>query len=155
MPYVKRSFALACMVFMACADTGEEDSTMAEDTLAMEPATETVALADVAGTWNLDVRTEQGDSVVGLQLVANADPSGWTMVTAGRDPIPVTVQAMGDSIVTVAGPFPSLIRDDVQVTSNVVYRLDGERLTGSGAAHYETMESDSVVGLTIVGTRAP
>lgn len=153
---MKQMLATACVVFLACADGAEEGTMIEEDTLAMEePATETIALADVAGTWNLAVTTEQGDSVPGLQLVASADPAGWSLVYPGRDPIPVTVQASGDSIVTDAGPYASLIREGVQVSTHTVYRLEGDRLTGSGIARYETAESDSVVSLTIEGTRAP
>lgn len=152
---MKKMLAVACVVLCACADGAEEGTLLEEDTLAMEPAAETIALADVAGAWNLAVTTDQGDSTAGLQIVATADPSGWTMVAPGRDPIPMTVQAMGDSIVTVTGPFPSLIREGVQVTTYSTYRLEGDRLVGSGTAHYETTESDSVVGLTIEGTRAP
>lgn len=153
---MKRMLATACVVLLACADGAEEGTMIEEDTLAMEePATETIALADVAGTWNLAVTTEQGDSVPGLQLVASADPSGWTMVYPDRDPIPVTVQASGDSIVTDAGPYASLIREGVQVSTHMVYRVEGDRLTGSGIARYETAESDSVVSITVVGTRAP
>lgn len=155
MVHSKRTLAVVCAVLCACAEGAEEGTTMEEDTLAMEPAAETIALADVAGTWNLQVTTERGDSVPGLQLLATADPSGWAMLSPDRDPIPVTVHAAGDSIVGDAGPYASLIRDDVQVSTHVVYRLDGDRLTGAGIARYQTTESDSVVAVQVVGTRAP
>lgn len=152
---MRKSLAVACVVLCACADGAEEGTMVEEDTLAMEPAEETISLADVAGTWNLSVTTDQGDTVPPLDLVATSDPSGWTMVSPGRDPIPVTVQAAGDSIIADAGPYSSLIREGVQVSTHTVYRLDGDRLVGKSIARYQTSESDSIVNLQIEGTRAP
>jgi hypothetical protein len=156
MPVLKRILVFACAVISACGG-GPEEGTPAEDTLAMEPAppAPTITLADVAGTWNLAATTERGDSIPGLQLVATADPSGWFKVVPGHDPVPLTVMASGDSIVTDAGPYSSLIRDDVLVSVHLVYRLDGDRLIGSGIARYQTSKSDSVVSVREVGTRAP
>lgn len=77
------------------------------------------------------------------------------MVSPGRDPIPVAVQASGDSVVADAGPYSSLVREGVQVSTHIVYRLDGDRLVGNGIARYETAESDSIVNLQVEGTRAP
>lgn len=152
---MKKMLAVTCVVLCACADGAEEGTMLEEDTLAMEPAAETIALADVAGTWNLSVTADQGDPVPPLDLVATSDPSGWTMVSPGRDPIPVAVQAAGDSIVADAGPYSSLIREGVQVSTHIVYRLDGDRLVGEGIARYQTSESDSIVNLQVEGTRAP
>ena len=152
---LKRMLAVTCVVLCACADGADEGSMAEEDTLAVEPATPAISLADVAGTWNLSVTTDQGDPPPPLELVATADPSGWTMVSPGRDPIPVAVQASGDSVVADAGPYSSLIREGVQVSTHIVYRLEGDRLVGNGIARYETAESDSIVNLQVEGTRAP
>lgn len=152
---LKKTLAVICVVLCACADGADEGSMAEEDTLAVEPATPAISLADVAGTWNLAVTNDRGDPPPTVDLVATSDPSGWTLVAPGRDPIPVAVQAAGDSIVTDAGPYSSLIREGVQVSTHVVYRLDGDRLVGQGTARYETADSDSIVNLQVEGTRAP
>jgi hypothetical protein len=72
-----------------------------------------------------------------------------------RDPLEAEVTTSGDSIVMVAGPFESVRRDGVMVTTHSVYRLEGDRLVGTVVARYETTEADSVLRLASEGTRTP
>jgi hypothetical protein len=97
-----------------------------------------------------------GDStLVTYELVATADPSGWTFNFPKRPPVPVRVAAAGDSIVIDAGPYESLLRKGVQVTTHGVARLQDGKLMGATTAHYKTTGADSVLPLRFEGTRAP
>jgi hypothetical protein len=87
------------------------------------------------------------------QSVVTAD--GWTMMLPDRDPIEGVATTSGDSIIVDAGPYESVRRDGLMVTTHAVYRLEGDRLVGTVVAHYETSDADSVLTLTTEGTRAP
>jgi hypothetical protein len=92
-----------------------------------------------------------------LTFVFNAtgDPSTWAFNFPGRPPVPVRVTMDGDSIMTAAGPYESLLRKGVQVSTNGVLRLQGGKLVGATTAHYTTSGADSVLQLRSEGTRAP
>jgi hypothetical protein len=152
-----RGLALACgVLLLACAreEPGEEQETAAVDE---EPATATtISLDDAAGTWSMRGTTEAGDTVPSYELVASADQSGWTIHFPNRPPVPVRIVAVaGDSILTEAGPFESVIRPGVQVSTYYVYRLQDDKLVGNGVARYETTGPDSVLRIRNEGTRAP
>jgi hypothetical protein len=53
-----------------------------------------------------------------------------------------------------AGPYPSVRRKGVQVTTYSTARLQGGSLTGNTTAHYKVKSADSVLTLTTSGTRA-
>lgn len=112
------------------------------------------ATLDVAGTWTMEntVKTTAGaDTVVNSELVATATRKGWVLHLAGRDPIPTRVVAMGgDSVVTAAGPFQSVVRAGLKVTTRETLHFKGDSVSGSMEAHYS---SGQVVKGTIKGTR--
>lgn len=157
-----RRFAICCcaVVLAACTKAKEEP---AMDAMADAPAADaaaapaTMSLADVAGKWNVRTMTESGDStLVTYEMVASADSSGWTLNFPKRKPIPVRVVAVdGDSIVTEAGPFESVLRKGVQVTTRTVNRLQDGKLVGATVARYVGGGPDSVRNLRFEGTRAP
>ena len=116
----------------------------------------TISLADVAGKWKLRSTDQAGGTPVETELVATGDTSGWMMTAPNRKPIPVRVVAVeGDSVVTESGPFESLIRKGMQVTTRSVNRLEGGKLVGTIEARYTTKSGDSVVYRRSEGTRAP
>ena len=100
---------------------------------------------------------EGSDSVlVTFELMATADTTGWMQHFAGRDPIPMRVLAVaGDSVITETGPFESVLRPGVQVTTHSVMRLQDGRLVGTTIARYKTSGPDSVVRIRTEGTRRP
>jgi hypothetical protein len=116
-----------------------------------------IALADVAGRWAMRVMLMGGDSTLVLHdLIATPDRSGWRLIFPNRDPIPAQAVAVaGDSIVTVFGPYESVLRSGVQVTTRSVYRLRNGRLYGTTVAQYQTHSPDSVLQVRSVGTRMP
>lgn len=116
-----------------------------------------IALADIAGKWAARVMPESGDStLLSLEMVATGDTSGWMFNFSKRKPVPLRIIAVdGDSIVTEAGPFESMLRKGVQVTSRTVNRLQDGKLVGATTARYATSGPDSVAQLRFEGTRAP
>ena len=131
------------------------------DTTAAAPAAPAapapISLADVAGKWAVRTMAESGDStLLSYEMVAGADTSGWSFLFPNRKPVPMRVVAVaGDSIVTEAGPFESVLRKGVQVRVVNVTRLQDGKLVGATTARYATRGPDSVAHLRFEGTRAP
>jgi hypothetical protein len=65
------------------------------------------------------------------------------------------VSVAGDSIVMTAGPFESVRRRGVQVTTHSILRKEGDRLVGVTHASYATTGADTSLTLRTEGTRAP
>ena len=152
------AFGLCLAILAGCAKSKEQP---APDTTAAAPAAPAtpapIALADVTGKWAVRSMTESSDStVVSYDLVASADPTAWTITFPNRKPVPVRVIAVaGDSIVTEAGPYESVLRKGVQVTVHTVTRLQDGKMVGASVARYVTSGPDSVLHLRFEGTRAP
>ena len=150
--------AAAALVVAACAKKPDENASAGADTTAaMAPAApKPLSLADVAGTWRVEVSLADGDSVVnGHTLWASADTSGWKMLFDGRtDTIAVRVLGIaGDSVMTVFGPYGSALRKNVKVVTNHNFHVQGNSFTGNLVAHYSVTTPDSVVQLRSKGTR--
>jgi hypothetical protein len=102
-----------------------------------------------AGTWNGRSMIGPKDSVVvAYVLTIAADGKSATMKFPSRDPIPTRILAMGgDSIVTEAGPYPSLLRAGQTVKSlRTVAHYTGNTMTGAFQAQYTN--GDVVKGTT-------
>jgi len=120
------------------------------------PPVATVNLADVAGTWTLQVMTETSDSIILTNtMVASADPAAWTMTLPGRAPMALRVSTSGDSVITEMGPYESVLRPGVQVTTRSASKLEGGMLNGVTVARYSGGGADSVRVLRTRGTRNP
>lgn len=146
---------LAAFALLGCPASDQAVS----DSAAAESASETTTLAAMAGTWNMTTMPEQGDSVL-LTYVVNAtsDTTGWTITFPGRDPMPVRILTVdADSVVLEVGPYESMLRPNVQVVTQSVSRVQGDRMMGTAVARYSgaAVGADSVVRLRLEGTRAP
>ncbi len=156
-----RILALSCSIALLAACTRAEQDA-APDTAAggIETVpTATISLADVAGRWDVTNTPESGNDTTPTRFTLNAmsDTAGWTITFPNR-PQPVALRVVtvdGDSIVTEAGPFESVRREGVQVTTRSVYRMDGDRLVGSTRARYASAGPDTVLVLRTEGRRAP
>lgn len=148
---MSRLALLSCAALVVACSKGEQASS--EGTIA---AAGTIALADVAGTWEVRTMAMGSDSViVTSKLVATGTNEGWMLTLPGRDPAPMRVILVsGDSIVTETGPYESVLRPGVMVTTRQVNRLQGGKLIGTVVARYQTTGADSVVNLRSEGTRA-
>jgi len=155
-----RRLVIGCcaLALVGCSKPKEEppmESTAAVPETPAAPAP--IALADIAGKWSVRSMSESGDStLVTYELVATGDTTGWSLNFPKRKPIPMRVVAVaGDSVVTEAGPFESVLRKGIKVNTNSVMRLQDGKLVGTTIAHYATSGADTVRNLRIEGTRAP
>jgi hypothetical protein len=112
---------------------------------AQQPAA-AIKLADVAGVWDAKSMVGPNDSVgVATVLTATATDKGWTMTLTGREPVDVRVVAMGgDSVVTEAGPYPSILRAGQTVTLlRMVSHYSGDQMSGTFWAEYSSGDKAS------------
>lgn len=151
---MRRLVLLCCAaVLVGCA---KKEAEPAADTTAAAPAPMMLTAADVAGKWHAVVMGETSDSVlVEYDLVATAADTGWTMTLPNRPVMTPRVMFSGDSVVIDNGPYESVLRKGVQVTTHSVSRLQGGMLVGTTTAHYATQSGDSVVMLRTRATRVP
>ena len=160
-----RGLGLCCCVavLVGCQKPKEQpaaDTTaMAEPAPAPAPAPAApapISLADVAGKWTMRTMPENADTtLVTYELVAKSGTSGWVFSFPKRKPVPVKVTASGDSLITEAGPYESVLRKGIQVTTNSVMRLKDGKLVGTTVAHYKTTGPDTVRMLRVEGTKKP
>jgi hypothetical protein len=162
---LQRSTSIALCICAAVLTGCAKKDNAAVDTTAMASSTETptapaapapINLADVAGKWNVRAVPAAGTDTTPTNSVitATSTTSGWTITFPGRKPVPMKVSVGGDSIMTEAGPYQSVRRKGVQVTTNSVMRLQGGNLVGQTTAHFKVKTPDSVLVLTTSGTRA-
>jgi hypothetical protein len=136
-------WAMTVILVAGCA---KKDAPPAADSTASAApaANQPLALADVAGTWNMQVAPADRDTTLATyQMTATADTAGWSITFPGRQAIPMRVLAVdGDSVTTEFGPYESILRPGVQTTTRSVIRLRGARMVGTAVAHYATTGSD-------------
>lgn len=145
------AFALGAVVLLGCAKT----ETPPADPPA-PPAPAPINLADLAGSWTVVVKGEASDStLVTYQMTATTSETGWMIMLPNRPPMPLQVTASGDSLLIASGPYESVLRKGVQVSTQGVLRLQDGKLTGMTVAHYQTATADSVVRLRSEATRTP
>jgi glucose/arabinose dehydrogenase len=146
-----RSLTLA--VGLALLGCGKAEAPPAD---AAPPATAGLSLADLAGTWSMqNVLEDSARTVVSYEIMATADPQGWMLHLPNRPPLPLTATVGGDSLVTEAGPFESVLRPGVQVRTRSVVRLVDGKLTGRFVARYEGAGADSMAAGSVEGSRKP
>jgi len=156
--------AICCSaaVLAACAkkdnapiDTTATSSASTTATTTTTTAPAPVNLADFAGKWNVRSVPVSGDTTpTTYVLTATSGTTGWTIAFPGRAPIAAKVTVAGDSVEIDAGPYSSVRRKGVQVTTNGGLRVVNGGLVGSTTAHYKVKTADSVLVLNSTGTRA-
>jgi hypothetical protein len=151
------AIVLTAALVAAC---GKKDAPPAADSTpannpAQTPASPMTAEA-VAGNWDVQVMGMDVDSVLLTYTMSlSADTAAWTITLPDREPMKLRIVSMGgDSAVVENGPYESVLRPGVQVSTSTVLRLRGDRLMGRTAAHYAIGGSDSVVQLRSRGRRA-
>lgn len=150
-----RAVLLVAALLVACGPKEDADDLAMDSTPVTPPA---VTAADLAGTWNWEVRPMTSDSVVSTgQTVFNADGMSLTqMATGASESTQGTVTLSGDQINTSTGPYSSYLRPGVMVTTTGTYRLEDGRLVGTVTARYAGVTTaDSVVELRSTMTRVP
>lgn len=149
-----------CCTFFSLFGCSSKDS-QATDTSAAGGGGEStdpagLSAADVAGTWNVRAVPFSGDTTPTMSVLrATTNNSGWTLTFPNRPPIATRARFDGDSLMTESGPYESVRRKGVQVTTTGVYRLQGATIVGTSNARYATRGVDSVMRFRVTGTRAP
>jgi hypothetical protein len=151
---------VCCTAFVLVGCARSEDAATVDTAAGGAAATATpapISLGDVAGRWTMRSTPETGDTtVVVSQLNTTGDTTGWTMTLPNRAPVSTRVVLVsGDSIVTENGPYESVLRKGVQVTTRTVVRLRDGKLVGNTVARYTTTGPDSILRLRVEGTRTP
>lgn len=151
--------SLCALTLAACApDAAEEEMEVDEAAEVGQPAeapaeSPDAALAPFAGTWEVVAIMESGDTVP-FTLTAIGEPASWTVTLPDREPMPLRIVSADDEeLVTEMGPYPSLLREGVDVTVRQVARIEDGRLTGTMEAQYAGGDDEQVVGGTIEGSR--
>jgi len=156
-----RSLAVVSIVALLGACVKSETSTPAADTStaamapAPAPAAAPISLKTVSGRYHVTSRGQNGDtSVVTYELNATGDTTGWTITYPNRPAVPVRIVSVeGDSIVTETGPFTSVRRSGVPVTTRTTYRWENGQLVGTTVAHYAVKGPDTVRVFVIEGAK--
>lgn len=149
---MRRALPFCALLFLACAK-GEKSPAADSPAVAAPPA---LTLADLTGKWTQTNTPEGSDTVVTTELNFTGDPSAWTITVMGRPTTPAQVTVDGDSVMVKTGPFESVLRKGVQVTTNSVSRMVDGKLVGVTVAHYSGLTTaDSVRRLRSVATRKP
>jgi len=160
-----RSLAVVSIVALLGACVKSETSTPAADTSTAEmapapapaaaPAAAPISLKTVSGRYHVTSRGQNGDtSVVTYELNATGDTTGWTITYPNRPAVPVRIVSVeGDSIVTETGPFTSVRRSGVPVTTRTTYRWENGQLVGTTVAHYAVKGPDTVRVFVIEGAK--
>ena len=148
----KRRLGLVVAAFLVTSCTPADDA--AEEQPADTAAAMTAPTAgDPNGTWDMRaVPVGSADTTpTNFQLqVANGT---WTLMLPNREPIVAQVVTDADSFVVDAGPYQSVRRQGVTVSTHSVYRVNGDQMSGTTVARYQNAGADSVLNLTTSGTR--
>jgi hypothetical protein len=162
-PHRTTRIAICCSaaVLVACAkkDNAAIDTTASSSasstTTAPAPGPAPVNLADFAGKWDVRSVPVSGDTTpTTYVLTATSGTTGWTIKFPGRAPVAARITVAGDSVEIDAGPYLSVRRKGVTVTTNGGLRVKNGSLVGTNTAHYKVKTADSVLVLNTTGTRA-
>lgn len=139
----------------AAVDTTASSSASTTTTTTVAPAPAPVNLADFAGKWDVRSVPASGDTTpTTYVLTATSTTSGWSLKFPGRAAVPATITVASDSVKIDAGPYSSVRRKGVQVTTNSGFRIQNGNLVGTTTAHYKVKTADSVLVLNSTGKRA-
>ena len=116
-----------------------------------------LALSDLAGKWMVRATPQGGTDTTTTEftLTATGTTEGWTFAFKNGPTVPVRVMVSGDSVVTDAGPYKSVRRKGVDVTTHSAFRKDGDKIMGTTMATYSAKGADSTLMLRTEGVRIP
>ena len=117
------------------------------------PAPTPISAADLNGKWNVKAMNEAGDSTLVTYTMTDKDGS-WMVMFPGRSPVAAKVSTDADSVIVDIGPYASVLRKGLKVTTHGVLRMQDGKLVGMTTAHYRTDKADSVRTIKIEATKA-
>lgn len=138
---------LVALAVVACAPA---DQPAVEEAPAPPPAP---TLADFAGTWQNSATLTGVEAPVLSTMTGTEAGTDWTMTLEGRDPVPLQVSIVGDSLITQTGEYESVVRPGVMVSVRTASALHDGMLMGNMVATYKTAAGEEQVTGTIQGSR--
>ncbi len=133
------TLALVCIALLsACAPDREREE-------ASTTGVTDVTLADFAGTWHTTNELTGVKDPVESQLIGSADGSSWTLKFPDRDPVPMHMSVVDDSLIGVSDRYESVLRPGVMVTVRSASVRQGDAMTGNVRVVYHTQDGDEVV----------
>jgi hypothetical protein len=150
---MKRRVIVASALLLAACAAG--DRPQEEELEPVTTAAAAISPADVAGTWDVEVTNVAGDSVLTTYTLQATDSwSGWTMTFQNGQTVELRItEAGGDSLIVEGGPYPSVLRPGVQVSTRTVMRVNGQQMHGAGMATYQLEGGASELPLRYTGSR--
>jgi hypothetical protein len=144
----RAALLLVVPVIVACAKKEAPPA----DTSAIVTTPETAPAAvptTYAGKWTVNVMPEAKDTILlTYTLETTNEKTGWKMTLPGREVMePRVIWMDNDSVVVENGPYASVLRKNVMVTTHSSMHVEGDKLVGKTIAHYDTKGADSVVVL--------
>lgn len=141
------------LIFAACGGGDAPADESMDEAMPAESMEAAPTVADFAGNWDLMASVEGAEAPVPVRIEGSADGT-FMMMLEGREPLPATVQVVGDSLIMDVAEYESVLRDGVMVSTRSAIALDGDMMMGTLQATYTTPEGLEVVGGTIEGRRA-
>jgi hypothetical protein len=148
------AIAATCLTLLAACTADDEQPAAEPDAEATEqPGMPGMTMADFAGTWQNTARLEGVDEPVTSTMSGSASGDDWTMSLEGRDPIPLQISIVGDSLIGQSAEYESILRPGVMVSVRTASVLHGGMLVGNMVATYRTPEGEQRVSGSIEGRR--
>ena len=147
----KRRFGLTVLALLlsSCAVADDAADEQPADTAAATSA----SAVDATGTWNMRAVPTSGSDTTSTIFQIEVANGVWTLKLPNREPIVANVTADADSFIVEAGPYESVRRAGVTVSTRSVYRINGDQVTGNTVATYQEGATTSELPLTVTGTR--
>jgi hypothetical protein len=151
----RAALLLVLPVMLACM---KKDAAVADSSAVVPADTAAVAVAapvNYAGSWTVTVMPADKDTVLlTYGLESTNDTTGWKMQLPGRPVMSPKILAMNnDSVVIHNGPYASVLRKGVQVTTHSTMHMEGDKMVGTTVATYKSTGADSVTNLRTTATR--
>ena len=141
---MRQMIGLLLLPLAACGETAEPPP----------PPPPPPTYADFAGSWDAMTTLDGTPDPVPSRLASTPQGGGWTMTLEGREPVPMRVSMIGDSLVLISDPYESILRDNVQVQVRTAAVLTDDGMGGKLIATYNSPDGQEVVMGTIRATRA-
>jgi len=146
--------ALLLGLAVACTACSSKEAPPA-DTAAVAPSLPPgQSLGGIAAIWDVNVKALDNDSILTTYILNNTDTTAWLFAFPGEAPLKMrVVDRSGDTLVAEAGPFESKLRPGLKTRTVSRAAFDGNTMSGTVVARYETTGPDSVRTYRIEGTR--
>lgn len=148
----RAALLLVVPLMLACS---KKEAPAVDTTAVAPPPPAAPAPVSYAGKWSMTTMPQDKDTVlVSYTMDAADNKEGWKLNLPNRPVMNGRVLSLdNDSVVIENGPYESVLRKGVQVTTHTVFHMEGDKLVGTTTAHYKSKGADSVRVLRVSGTK--